>query len=111
VVGLDRKEDIFNAAAVFQGGKIAAVYHKMFLPNYGVFDEFRYFRAGRACPVFRIGDAMVGISICEGHLVPGRTVPSSGGFGAEVLINISASPYHFGKATVARTHAEDESDR
>jgi NAD+ synthase (glutamine-hydrolysing) len=99
IVGfVDRKEDIFNAAAVLQGGRIAAVYHKMFLPNYGVFDEFRYFRAGRDCPVFRIGDATVGISICEDIWYPdGPFLHQSASGGAEILINISASPYHFGK--------------
>src|SRR5688572_2073281 len=99
VVGfVDRKDDIFNAAAVIQGGKVAAVYHKMFLPNYGVFDEFRYFQAGRACPVFRIGDATVGISICEDIWYPdGPFLHQSASGGAEILINISSSPYHAGK--------------
>jgi NAD+ synthase (glutamine-hydrolysing) len=99
VVGfVDRKDDIFNAAAVIQGGKIAATYHKMFLPNYGVFDEFRYFQAGRSCPVFRIGDATVGISICEDIWYPdGPFLHQSSSGGAEILINISSSPYHAGK--------------
>ena len=99
VVGfVDRRDDIFNAAAVIQGGKVAAVYHKMFLPNYGVFDEFRYFQAGRACPVFRIGDATVGISICEDIWYPdGPFLHQASSGGAEVLINISSSPYHAGK--------------
>jgi NAD+ synthase (glutamine-hydrolysing) len=99
VVGFaDRKEDIFNAAALIQGGRIAAVYQKMFLPNYGVFDEFRYFRAGRTCPVFRIGDATVGISICEDIWYPdGPFLHQAASGGAEILINISASPYDFGK--------------
>jgi NAD+ synthase (glutamine-hydrolysing) len=99
VVGfVDRKDDIFNAAGIIQGGKIAAVYHKMFLPNYGVFDELRYFQAGRACPVFRIGDATVGISICEDIWYPdGPFLHQSSSGGAEILINISSSPYHAGK--------------
>src|SRR5262245_21120400 len=99
IVGfVDRKDDIFNAAAIIQGGKIAAVYHKMFLPNYGVFDEFRYFQAGRSCPVFRIGDATVGVSICEDIWYPdGPFLHQSVSGGAEVLINISSSPYHAGK--------------
>ena len=74
------------------------MYHKMFLPNYGVFDEFRYFQAGRACPVFRIGDATVGISICEDIWYPdGPFLHQSASGGAEILINISSSPYHAGK--------------
>ena len=99
VVGfVDRRDDIFNAAAVLQGGKVAAVYHKMFLPNYGVFDEFRYFQAGRACPVFRIGDATVGINICEDIWYPdGPFLQQASSGSAEILINISSSPYHAGK--------------
>lgn len=99
VIGfVDRKDDIFNAAAVVQGGRIATVYHKMFLPNYGVFDEFRYFQAGRSAPVVRIGDATVGISICEDIWYPdGPFLHQSASGGADVLINISSSPYHAGK--------------
>jgi len=113
IVGfVDRKDDIFNAAAVIQGGRIAAVYHKMFLPNYGVFDEFRYFQAGRSCPVFRIGDATVGISICEDIWYPdGPFLHQSASGGADVLINISSSPYHAGKRqwreTMLQTRAVD----
>jgi NAD+ synthase (glutamine-hydrolysing) len=115
VVGfVDRQDDIFNAAAVIEGGKMAAVYHKMFLPNYGVFDEFRYFRAGRSCPVFRIGDATVGISICEDIWYPdGPFLHQAASGGAEVLINISASPYQAGKRhwreTMLQTRAVDNS--
>jgi NAD+ synthase (glutamine-hydrolysing) len=99
IVGfVDKKEDIFNAAAVVQGGKIAATYHKMFLPNYGVFDEFRYFQAGRTASVFKIADATVGISICEDIWYPdGPFLHQSASGGAEVLLNISSSPYHAGK--------------
>ena len=109
---VDRKDDIFNAAAVIQGGRVAAVYHKMFLPNYGVFDEFRYFQAGRTCPVFRIGDATVGVSICEDIWYPdGPFLHQSASGGAEILINISSSPYHAGKRQwrerMLRTRAGD----
>jgi NAD+ synthase (glutamine-hydrolysing) len=99
VIGfVDRKEDIFNAAAVIQGGRIATVYHKMFLPNYGVFDEFRYFQAGRNASVVKIGDATIGISICEDIWYPdGPFLYQSASGGAEVLLNISSSPYHAGK--------------
>jgi NAD+ synthase (glutamine-hydrolysing) len=99
IVGfVDKKDDIFNAAAVVQGGKVAATYHKMFLPNYGVFDEFRYFQAGRNCPVLKIGDATVGISICEDIWYPdGPFLHQSASGGAEVLLNISSSPYDAGK--------------
>jgi len=99
VIGfVDRKEDIYNAAAVVSNGELVSVYHKMFLPNYGVFDEFRYFQAGRDCPVFRIGDATVGVSICEDiWYADGPYVQQALSGGAEVLLNISSSPYHAGK--------------
>src|SRR6266481_8305714 len=61
---VDRKDDIFNAAAIVQSGKRVTTYHKMYLPNYGVFDEFRYFQPGKRCPVLRIGRATIGVSIC-----------------------------------------------
>ena len=99
VIGfVDRKEDIYNAAAVISNGELRSVYHKMFLPNYGVFDEFRYFQAGRDCPVFKIGDATVGVSICEDiWYADGPFVQQALSGGAEVLLNISSSPYHAGK--------------
>jgi NAD+ synthase (glutamine-hydrolysing) len=99
VIGfVDRKEDIYNAAAVISDGEFRNVYHKMFLPNYGVFDEFRYFQAGRDCPVFKIGDATVGVSICEDiWYADGPFVQQALSGGAEVLLNISSSPYHAGK--------------
>jgi NAD+ synthase (glutamine-hydrolysing) len=99
VVGfVDRREDIYNAAAVISNGELRSVYHKMFLPNYGVFDEFRYFQAGRDCPVFKIGDATVGISICEDiWYADGPFVQQALSGGAEVLLNISSSPFHAGK--------------
>src|SRR3954464_1373663 len=59
---VDRTDDIFNAAAVIQNGKLVTTYHKIYLPNYGVFDEFRYFQPGNNCPVFQIDRATIGIS-------------------------------------------------
>ncbi len=100
VVGfVDRGDDgeLYNAAAVIADGKIVDVYHKMFLPNYGVFDEFRYFRPGRTYPVYSLGKARFGISICEDiwhREGPARVQARAG---AEVIININASPYEEGK--------------
>ncbi len=66
VVGfVDSKGDIYNAAAIIHDGRLVGVYHKMYLPNYGVFDENRYFRAGGECPVYVIAGVGVGVSICE----------------------------------------------
>jgi NAD+ synthase (glutamine-hydrolysing) len=62
---VDRRDDIFNAAAILSGGRVAAVYHKMYLPNYGVFDEFRYFQVGQLSSLLQIGEARIVVSICE----------------------------------------------
>src|SRR5215831_14680945 len=113
IVGfVDRKDDIFNAAAIIQNGKLITAYHKMYLPNYGVFDEFRYFQPGRRCPVFRMGRATIGVSICEDIWYPdGPVFQQALSGGAEVIINISSSPYHAGKrrwrARMLATRAAD----
>jgi len=98
VIGfVDAKEDIYNAAALIHDGKLAGVYHKIYLPNYGVFDENRYFRAGSECPVYVIAGINVGINICEDIWYEAGPATTQAYSGAEVIINISASPYHFGK--------------
>ena len=98
VVGfVDAKADIFNAAAVIHDRKLVGVYHKIYLPNYGVFDENRYFQAGRECPVFVIAGIGVGINICEDIWYEAGPATAQAYSGAEVIVNISASPYHFGK--------------
>ncbi len=99
VVGfVDRRDDIYNAAAILSEGQVAGVYHKAYLPNYGVFDEFRYFQVGRLSPLVQIGEARIGLSICEDIWYPeGPVVDQALAGGAEVIINISSSPYHAGK--------------
>ena len=98
VVGfVDVKGDIYNAAAVIHDGKLAGIYHKIYLPNYGVFDENRYFQAGNECPVYIISGVGVGINICEDIWCEAGPAPIQAYSGAEVIVNISASPYHFGK--------------
>ena len=98
VVGfVDRTEDIHNAAAVLHSRQVAAVYHKTYLPNYGVFDEDRYFRAGERPLVFSLGEAQVGINICEDIWYPAGPTEVQALAGAQLVINISASPYHAGK--------------
>lgn len=100
VIGfVDAKEDIYNAAAVIHDGKLAGVYHKIYLPNYGVFDENRYFRAGTECPVYVIAGINVGINICEDIWYEAGPATTQALSGAEVIVNISASPYHFGKGS------------
>jgi NAD+ synthase (glutamine-hydrolysing) len=95
---VDRKDDIFNAAAVAQNGKLVTTYHKIYLPNYGVFDELRYFQPGSRCPVLQMDRATVGVSICEDIWYPdGPVFQQALSGGAEIIINISSSPYHAGK--------------
>ncbi|MDH4209724.1 MAG: NAD+ synthase, partial [Anaerolineae bacterium] len=98
IVGfVDLEEDIYNAAGVLCEGQVAAVAHKVYLPNYGVFDEERYFSAGAGLLVLRLGDSLVGVNICEDIWYPSGPTESQALFGAELVINISSSPYHSGK--------------
>ena len=90
--------DLTNACAVCAGGGIRAVYHKHFLPNYGVFDEHRYFAEGRELVVLRLGDTSVGITICEDVWQPGPPATDLALAGAQLIVNVSASPFHVGKA-------------
>lgn len=99
VVGfVDRRDDIFNAAAVLCDGVKAGVYHKQYLPNYGVFDENRYFQAGTETSVFTAGDAMFAVNICEDIWYPTGPTTRQAFAGAELIVTINASPYHAGKA-------------
>jgi NAD+ synthase (glutamine-hydrolysing) len=98
VVGfVDSDGDIYNTAAVLYNKKLVGVYHKFYLPNYGVFDENRYFQAGREYPVFIIYGIGIGITICEDMWYEAGPAIVQAYAGATVLINISASPYHAGK--------------
>ncbi|PFG74062.1 NAD+ synthase [Tepidiforma thermophila] len=93
-----RDDDAYNAAAVFADGRWVDTYDKQRLPNYGVFDEERYFRAGRRTAVYRAGGVRFGVSICEDIWYPGAPLDAMALAGAELCININASPYHRGKA-------------
>ena len=98
VVGcVDVGRDIFNAAALAFGGKLIDLYHKMYLPNYGVFDEDRYFRRGAVCPVYTINGVGVGVNICEDIWYPVGPIAVQRDAGAEVIVNINGSPFHAGK--------------
>jgi len=90
--------DLFNACAVCSDGDVQAVYRKRFLPNYGVFDEDRYFAPGRGLLLLRLGDILVGLTICEDLWQPGPPATDLSLAGAELIVNLSASPYHVGKA-------------
>lgn len=97
---VDAKKDIYNAAAIIHDGKLIDVYHKMLLPNYGVFDEKRYFHPGSECPVYVVAGIGVGVNICEDIWYESGPAVAQAQSGAEVIINISSSPYHFGKGDV-----------
>jgi len=98
IVGfVERKEDIYNAAAIIYNKTIFDTYHKMYLPNYGVFDEYRYFQAGARCPMYKIGDSWVGVTICEDIWYPEGPTRLQALAGAELVININASPYRIGR--------------
>jgi NAD+ synthase (glutamine-hydrolysing) len=109
---VDEDDDIYNAAAVVHDGRLAGVYHKWFLPNYGVFDENRYFQAGTQAPVFEIAGGRVGVNVCEDIWYPDGPSRSQAHAGAEVIININGSPYHAGKArdreAMLATRASDD---
>ncbi len=96
--GLWVDDDLYNGAAVFSDGRLITVYTKHFLPNYGVFDENRYFQVGQKNPVFRFREGLFGVSICEDIWYPtGPPHFQAGIGGAQLLINISSSPYYLGK--------------
>ena len=95
---LDR--DLFNACAVCADGEVKAFYRKRFLPNYGVFDEDRYFQPGRDLLLLRFGETLVGPTICEDIWQPGPPATDLALAGAHVVANISASPFHLGKGRV-----------
>ena len=90
--------DIANAAAVGYNGQLIDSYRKMYLPNYGVFDEDRYFRRGTECPVYRINGVNVGVNICEDIWYPVGSIAVQREAGAELIVNINGSPFHAGKS-------------
>ena len=95
---VDRHDDIYNAAAIACDGRLIDVYHKTYLPNYGVFDEDRYFQSGKTSGVYRLNGVSFGVTICEDIWYPGGPARQQALAGdAEVLINISSSPFHDGK--------------
>ncbi|NPA13362.1 MAG: NAD+ synthase [Aquificae bacterium] len=94
---VDRDNDLYNALAVVKDGEILAVYHKNYLPNYGVFDELRYFKRGDKGVILDIDGCKVGLSICEDLWYPHSPITKQVLKGAEVLISVNASPFHKGK--------------
>ncbi|MDP9352605.1 MAG: NAD+ synthase, partial [Chloroflexota bacterium] len=114
VVGfVDVDEDIYNAAAVLHDGAVRGVYRKMFLPNYGVFDEERYFQHGHEGQLYELGGAGIGVNICEDIWYPSGPTGIEAVGGAELVVNISASPYRRGapayRERMLATRAQDHS--
>ena len=99
IVGfVDADRDLFNAAAVCAQGRVHGVYRKRLLPNYAVFDEKRYFTPGHGPPpLFLIGGVRVGVSICEDAWSPSGPILEEASGGAELIVNINASPYYAGR--------------
>src|SRR5438876_2666290 len=89
--------DLYNACYVCSGGEVKAVYRKRFLPNYGVFDEDRYFAPGRDLILLEHGTTLVGLTVCEDMWQPGPPATDLALAGAELLVNISASPFYVGR--------------
>ena len=89
--------DLYNACFVLAGGEVKAVYRKRFLPNYGVFDEDRYFAPGRDLVLLEHGKTLVGLTVCEDMWQPGPPATDLALAGAELIVNISASPFYVGR--------------
>src|ERR671935_2628925 len=89
--------DLYNACAICAGGEVKALYRKRFLPNYGVFDEHRYFAPGRDLFLLEHGDVLIGPTVCEDIWQPGPPATDLALGGAQLIVNISASPFHVGK--------------
>ena len=92
--------ELYNAAAVIADQKLITTYCKWYLPNYGVFDESRYFHPGRRLPLIRLRGTVVGVNICEDVWLPEGPTGFQAAAGAEVIVNINASPFHLGKSRV-----------
>ncbi|MBU97235.1 MAG: NAD+ synthase, partial [SAR202 cluster bacterium] len=99
LVGFVESEDgkLFNSAAVLHQRKIVATYRKIHLPNYGVFDERRYFTAGDECPVLSIRGIKIGVNVCEDIWEPVGPSEVQCAAGAQIIVNLNASPYESGK--------------
>src|SRR6059058_1055148 len=93
----ERRDDVYNACAVLAEGRVQAIYRKMFLPNYGVFDEARYFQSGTEAALIELNGVAIGLTVCEDIWEPGPPATTEALAGAQVIVNLSASPYHAGK--------------
>ncbi len=103
--------DCHNAAAVVADGRVQAVYRKRFLPNYGVFDEARYFRAGEEAMVLEVGETRIGVAVCEDIWYPNPVAADLAAARVDLVCCISSSPFHRGKGdrreAMLATRADD----
>ncbi len=97
-----RESGVANSAAVGYDGRLVDTYDKVFLPNYGVFDEERYFVKGNVCPVYEFGGIRIGVNVCEDIWYEVGPTSVQRQAGAELIVNINASPYHAGKSKYRR---------
>lgn len=98
IVGfVDSNERLYDGAAIISNGKLVHVYHKMILPNYGVFDEYRYFKPGNRFPVATLKGVNIGVNVCEDIWFAEGPARIQASAGAEIIVTINASPYHKGK--------------
>jgi NAD+ synthase (glutamine-hydrolysing) len=93
----EREDDVYNALAVLADGAVQAIYRKVHLPNYGVFDEQRWFQSGTGPALIELGPHKLGLTICEDIWEPGPPASAEARAGAALIVNVSASPYHAGK--------------
>ena len=97
---VDSKSDIYNSAALISNKKLEGVHHKALLPNYGVFDELRYFKPGENPTIFNINGISIGINICEDIWHNNGPFVKQREMGAQIIININASPFEIGKRKI-----------
>src|SRR6478609_1604610 len=92
------RHELYNAAAVIADHRLVTTYAKRYLPNYGVFDESRYFNPGHRLPLVTVKGTVIGVNICEDIWLPEGPARGQANAGAEVIVNINASPFHVGKS-------------
>ena len=109
-VDRDREGKVYNSASIIKSGKIEFVYHKIELPNYGVFDEKRYFTKGKEIPVFSVNDIVFGVNICEDIWLD-RVSEVQKQKGAQIILNISSSPYHMRKIYLRQKMIKEKARR
>lgn len=107
-VDIDEKKNLYNAAGIIHNGRLRGVYRKIELPNYGVFDEKRYFHPGKRASVFELGGMKFAVNICEDIWRDRGVAKLQADKGAEVIINISASPYHIAKVKLRQDMLKEQ---